>query len=205
MNRKTPLADRRQNPIHYVGDLRADLIAEAIKVIATNGPSAVSMRALTRGLGVSHAAPKNHFTTKEALFAEIAREGFTLFEATLTTSAATARRRGGGPREVLEVLGLAYLSFAKKHASHFALMFRTDLFDFSAIAAESSKAFHVLQDAVKEAQADGWYQGADSEAVATLLWSTVHGHAHLEAQDMPIGTTNAERAAVLGLLIQPSS
>ena len=198
------MATKRQNPIHYAGDLRSDLMVEALRVIAENGTSAVSLRALTRNLGVSHAAPKNHFATKEALFAELAREGFVLFEASLRRAGDEARARGVGPVAALADMGLAYLDFARDHASHFALMFRTDLFDTSTIAPESAHAFAALQDSVHAAQAAGWHQGEPSHHVATLLWSTVHGHAHLEAQGLPVATTSADRAAVLRLLI-PSS
>ncbi len=195
------MVTKRQNPIHYAGDLRADLMAEALRVIADGGTSAVSLRALTRNLGVSHAAPKNHFATKEALFAEIAREGFILFEAELTTSAEKAKAGGAGAPKVLEALGLAYLRFAEEHASHFALMFRTDLFDMGIIDVESAKAFAVLETSVRAAQEAGWHRDVATSTVATLLWSTVHGHAQLEAEGMPIGTTGADRAAVLRLLI----
>ncbi len=195
------MAAKRQNPIHYAGDLRADLMAEALRVIAEDGTSAVSLRALTRNLGVSHAAPKNHFATKEALFAEIAREGFVLFESDLTEAAAAARDGGAGPLDILEALGLAYLRFAERNASHFALMFRTDLFDVEVIANESAAAFAVLEQAVLVAQADGWHSDAAPHNVATLLWSTVHGHAHLEAQNMPIGANPEDRLAVLRLLM----
>ena len=195
------MVTKRQNPIHYAGDLRADLMAEALRVIAESGTAAVSLRALTRSLGVSHAAPKNHFPTKEALFAELAREGFVLFEAKLRTAAEGAAAAGVGPVEGLIDLGLAYLDFAREYASHFALMFRTDLFETSVIEQESVKGFAVLQDAVSAAQAAGWRQGENSHHVATLLWSVAHGHAHLEAQQMPVGATATDREAVLRLLM----
>lgn len=198
------MTTRSPNPIHYAGDLRADLIAEAVRVIAADGTGAVSLRALTRQLGVSHAAPKNHFPTKEALFAEIAREGFIRFEQELRTAGDKAHRSGGDALDVLEAQGLAYLSFAEHHPSHFALMFRTDLFDPDHVSAEGQAAFQVLQDSVAGAQAIGWHQGVDTHQVATMVWSTVHGLAHLEAQDMPVGTDRSERAQVLRLAFGPT-
>lgn len=202
------MASKRTNPIHYEGDLRADLIAEALRVIADGGPSAVSLRALARDLGVSHAAPKNHFPTKESLFAEIAREGFVLFEAKLAAAGEATQGADANALGMIEAMGLAYLEFAREHASHFALMFRSDLFDPEVIVADSSKAFDVLQRAVRVGQENGWHASADPELLATLLWSTVHGYAHLEAEGMPIANSPSDRAAMLRLAVQsgrPSS
>ena len=43
----------RVNPTYYGGDLRRDLLEEALALIAAEGPSAVSLRSLARRLGVS--------------------------------------------------------------------------------------------------------------------------------------------------------
>lgn len=188
---------RGTNPIHYSGDLRRDLIEEALKVIGHSGTAAVSLRALTRSLGVSHAAPKNHFPTKEALFAEIAREGFILFANRLSEAGERAEAGGADAHGVLEAQGLAYLEFAEEHRSHFALMFRTDLFDTTYIVDESTTAFAVLQRSVRAAQDAGWRQGADGEQLAGFLWATVHGQAHLEAQGLSPGPNQDTRAAII--------
>ena len=197
------MAAKSANPIHYAGDLRADLVAEAVRVIAADGTDAVSLRALTRQLGVSHAAPKNHFPTKEALFAEIAREGFIRFENALRAAGDKASSAGGDALAVLEAQGMAYLTFAEEYPSHFALMFRTDLFDPDHVSAEGQAAFQVLEESVAAAQAIGWHHNVDTHQVATMVWSTVHGLAHLEAQDMPVGTDRSERAQVLRLALGP--
>ena len=65
-------ATRRANPTYYGGDLRRDLLDTALELIDQEGPSAVSLRSLARRLGVSHAAPANHFPDKAALFTAIA-------------------------------------------------------------------------------------------------------------------------------------
>ena len=45
-------------------------------MLATSGPEALSLRELARALGVSHNAPYKHFTTRDALLAALAAEGF---------------------------------------------------------------------------------------------------------------------------------
>ncbi|MEM7323873.1 MAG: TetR/AcrR family transcriptional regulator [Actinomycetota bacterium] len=192
---------RSVNRIHYAGDLRSDLIAEAVRVIAEDGTAAVSLRALTRTLGVSHAAPKNHFPTKEALFAEIAREGFVEFAHRLNTAGDAARAAGGDPLAVLEAQGLAYLSFAEDRPSHFALMFRGDLFDPTIVIEEGLAAFETLYTSVTAAQAVGWHQGVDTLQVAMMVWSTVHGLANLETQSLPPAVGTPNRVEILRLAL----
>src|SRR5215208_1766242 len=89
----------KANPTYYGGDLRRDLLDAALELIAREGPSAVSLRSLAKRLGVSHAAPANHFPDKAALFTAIATEGFELLGAAITDAtgragpAATAGQR----------------------------------------------------------------------------------------------------------------
>jgi AcrR family transcriptional regulator len=78
---------RRANPTYYDGDLRRDLLDTALELVAREGPSAVSLRSLARRLGVSHAAPANHFPDKASLFTAIAIEGFRLLAAAIEDGA----------------------------------------------------------------------------------------------------------------------
>ena len=87
-----------KNSTYYDADLAADLKAAALQIIEVEGPAAVSLRSLARGLGVSHAAPKNHFDDKAALFAAIAVDGFSGL-----SDALTATIREPGESALLEV------------------------------------------------------------------------------------------------------
>lgn len=168
----------RTNPTYYVGDLRADLIAAALEVISESGPASVSLRGLSRRLGVSHAAPANHFPTKESLFRTIARDGFVLLRGALDIP----RSDTDDPTRRIACLGLAYLAFAAEHPGHFSVMFQADLYQRSPIEDEAAGAFDVLVEACRQAQEHGWRSDTDPRALATVLWSVVHGYAHLEAE-----------------------
>jgi len=52
---------------YHHGDLRQALVAEAATLVEEEGLGALTLRELARRLGVSHAAPKNHFADKDAL------------------------------------------------------------------------------------------------------------------------------------------
>jgi AcrR family transcriptional regulator len=62
---------------YHHGDLRNTLLESARAMLEEEGLGAVSLRAVARRAGVSHAAPYRHFVNHEALLVEIAIEGFT--------------------------------------------------------------------------------------------------------------------------------
>ena len=200
----------RANPTYYGGDLRRDLLEEALELIAREGPSAVSLRLLARRLGVSHAAPANHFPDKAALFTAIATEGFQLLGAAITDAAGQAGPEASAGQR-FRAAGRAYTSFAVGHPGHFAVMWRRDLLhtDDPALAAAADATFDLLLDAVRDVQAEGWAAGADPRTVAVLAWSVVHGLAALwlggalDAAQRPFDEIAAEVGALLGRSLAP--
>ena len=198
----------RANPTYYGGDLRRELLEEALELIGREGPSAVSLRSLARRLGVSHAAPANHFPDKAALFTAIATEGFELLGAAITEAAGQA-----GPEatagERLRVTGRAYTGFARAPPAHCAVRGQRDLLhaDDPALAAASDATFALLQERVRDVQAEGWAAGADPQTVAFLAWSVVHGLAtlwlsgSLDLAQRPFDELAAEVGALLGRLL----
>ena len=176
----TSPAVRRRNATYYVGDLRRDLLDAALAVVASEGPSAVNLRALARQLGVSHAAPANHFADKTAIFTAIAQEGFELLGQAMDQ--AVAEVPAGQPGRVrFAATGQAYVHFALTHRAHFEVMWRNDLLrrDDAALGAAADATFDQLTAGVRAAQADGWAPGADERTVAYLAWAAVHGLAVL--------------------------
>src|ERR1700690_1055628 len=107
------------HPYHH-GNLRRALLDAAVAVIATSGPSELSLRGVAGRLGVSHAAPAHHFHDRIGLLTAVAVEGYELFGADL--SAAYARRAS------LLDLGVAYVRFAIERRPYFDVMFRPDLY-----------------------------------------------------------------------------
>ena len=203
------MATRRTNPTYYDGDLGRDLIDTALELIAREGPSAVSLRSLARRLGVSHAAPANHFSDKAALFTAIAVEGFKLLAAAIEDAVqqlgpdATASQR-------LAAAGRGYTSFAVGHRAHFEVMWQRDLLhqDDPELAAAGDATFALLLDGVRDAQAEGW-AAADPHTVAYLAWSVVHGLAalwlggSLQRAQRPFDEIAGEVSALLGAALAP--
>jgi AcrR family transcriptional regulator len=195
----------RANPTYYGGDLRRDLLDAALELIAREGPSAVSLRWLARRLGVSHAAPANHFPDKAALFTAIATEGFELLRAAITEAAGQAGPAATAGQR-FRATGRAYTGFALDHPAHFAVMWQRDLLhpDAPALAKASDATFALLLAGVRDVQAEGWAAGADPQTVAFLAWSVVHGLAtlwlsgSLDHAGRPFDEIAAEVGALLG-------
>jgi AcrR family transcriptional regulator len=201
-------ATRRVNPTYYDGDLRRDLVDTALELIAREGPSAVSLRSLARRLGVSHAAPANHFPDKAALFTAIAVEGFELLAAAIRDGVgrlgpdATAGQR-------MRAAGRAYTGFALAHRAHFEVMWQRDLLHHHdpALATAGEATFALLLDGVRDAQAEGWAPDTDPRTVAYLAWSVVHGLAtlwlggSLQRDQRPFDEIAGEVGALLGSVL----
>ncbi|MBX3498179.1 MAG: WHG domain-containing protein [Alphaproteobacteria bacterium] len=156
---------------YHHGDLRAALLREAGRVLATSGPEALSLRELARALGVSHNAPYKHFENRDALLAALAAEGFRELTADGQEAAGNAP-----PGEMMRSRALAYIRFALRRPAVFKLMFSRDV--SSRTHAELSEAarngFFVLRQALSGGASD---RLANDTALAA--WAFVHGIAHL--------------------------
>src|ERR1700761_6023889 len=62
---------------YHHGDLRNGLLEAARGILEEQSLSALTLRAVARRAGVSHAAPYRHFPNHEALLVELSVEGFT--------------------------------------------------------------------------------------------------------------------------------
>ncbi len=163
-------------PYHH-GDLRKALLVEGARLIETSGVPSLTLRELARRLGVSHAAPLNHFADKNALLAELAAEGFD----ELAEALARAMRVFPKPARLTET-GRAYVDFALRRPGHFRVMFGhgASRAPTPRLSEAGGRAFDVLTAAVAEAL--GPVRGRSKERVAAaafLAWSTVHGAATL--------------------------
>jgi AcrR family transcriptional regulator len=154
-----------------VRDLRAVLLRAAADVVSKSGVSEVSVRALARTAGVSHAAHRHHFASRTGLLTALAAEGHRMLAAALEEAAETS---------FLEV-GVAYVAFAHDHPGHFAVMFTPDVLDENdaELTAARSRTFGVLSAGVDGLAAEGRVE--DARAAVVAAWSLVHGLATLAA------------------------
>jgi AcrR family transcriptional regulator len=160
-------------PYHH-GHLREALLRAAEQALESGGVRSISLRELSRELGVSHTSPRRHFAGKQALLDALALRGFERFDEALG-------RAAGKPGQEFKVrltkLARAYVGFALKHPALLSLMFvakqRPDAPD--ALREASEKAFGHAPAAFAEAQAAGEVVPGDAPRLALVVFATLLG------------------------------
>jgi AcrR family transcriptional regulator len=151
---------------YHHGNLRSALLSAAESALAEGGD--LSLRALARDVGVSHAAPRRHFADKQALLDALAEDGFERLGAALRETAS------GDFEARMLAFAREYVRFAVEHAALLDLMWagkhRSD-----AVRGASDRAFSVPIASIVEAQAAGEVVPGDLEHVATVAVATFHG------------------------------
>lgn len=181
MPSSTPPTPSPRNRTYYAGDLRRDLIEAALAAVVESGPANVSLRDLSRRLGVSHAAPKNHFADKKALFTTLATEAHRRLAGYIDDAVDAVP--DGDPMRRLVAGGRAYLRFARENPGHFAVMWQEDVQDRSdpALVEASARTFGPLVALAAEVGGGGVLAGQDPVRVALVAWAFAHGVADLSA------------------------
>lgn len=164
-------------------DVRRLLLEEAARILGEEGPSALSARRLTAGVGASTMAVYTHFGGMAGLVDEVATEGFRRLIARVDTVAATS-----DPLDDLRAMAVAYRENALENRHLYAVMFgAVSLRGFGgagADAAVSHAAFDQLVDRVARAMDAGALAPGDARSVAAQYWSALHGYVMLELAGM---------------------
>ena len=158
------------DPARPVPDVRAALLAAARAELADHGHAGISLRAIARRAGVSHAAPKYYFSDRAALLTAVAAQGFTELAGSLRQVPPT-----------LAAMGHAYITFALANPALFDLMFRPSELhpaDPDLRQAEAD-AIGVLDAAVSAAGASREDARAGSGELTMISWALAHGLAVL--------------------------
>lgn len=161
------------------GGGREALLVAARAELVEHGHSAISLRAVARRAGVSHAAPKYHFHDRAGLLTAVAGEGFTSLAAALRHAvdvAGAASATDGSGRE-LAALGRSYIDFGLANPALFDLMFRpSELHPADpALQAAQGEAIGVLVTAVVRLVPAAPTAGFDLPPLALISWALVHG------------------------------
>jgi AcrR family transcriptional regulator len=140
--------DREERGYHH-GNLREALIKAARDLIKEKGPAGFTFADAARSAGVSPAAPYRHFRDRDALLADVAREGFQRFEAMLSTGWAAGKP---DPITAFHNIGRAYLAFARAEPAYYTAMFESGVSpDLNAeLRAASDRSFAVLRSAADQ-------------------------------------------------------
>ena len=162
-----------RRPYHH-GNLREALLEAAERTVEAAGAGSLTLRELSRALGVSHTSPRRHFADKQALLDALAQRGF---ERLGTVLARAARDRGQGFDERLTQLARAHVRFASKHPSLFGLMLeakhRPDA--PAALLEASERAFSIAADIFTAGQSRGEVIPGNPARIGLVGYAAVQG------------------------------
>lgn len=164
-------------------DQRAELLAAAARLLAAEGPGALTVRRIAAEAGCSTMGVYSRFGGKDGIVDALFIDGFRGLEAAM----AAATPGTGDPADELLACGRAYRRFALDHPTSYAVMFERAIPGFEpsddavVIAAHT---FELLQTAVGRAMAGGLIRDADPAEGAQRLWAMCHGWVSLEVREM---------------------
>ena len=173
-----PTTDARASasrPYHH-GDLSRALVLAGRRILESDGPAALSLRAVAREAGVSPAAPYHHFKDKSELLEAVAGEGWH----ELGEAIAAARASAASPREALREIGVAYVRFARDNPAIYRVMYdgAADLATMPDHAKQDGSAWHCVAEAVIEAGADASDE-LELKLINIAAWCAAHGIAEM--------------------------
>lgn len=162
---------------YHHGSLKQALVDAGVELLAEGGASALTLTEAARRAGVTPAAPYRHFSGRDALLAEIARQGFETFGEKIEAAWDEGRPDA---QAAMRAMCAAYLAFAREETGLYAAMFgqAATLADPKAGGA-ADHALEILWRAVvaRLQQAGAPAQGA--RHVALQIWAIAHGVAML--------------------------
>lgn len=164
----------KSNAYHH-GNLKEALISASLEILSEKGLEALSLRNVAKRIGVSHTAPYNHFSDKQALLAAISTAGYEQLYPILLE---TFEKSKTDPVNILPEVARAYLQFAMENPAKFKLMFSGALVEernhpnYEAI---SQKSIALFEEIIAFCQEKSQLPAGRIDALAIKLWSTVHG------------------------------
>jgi len=170
---------------YHHGNLRQALVDAALLLIESKGPTGFALSEAAKEAGVTPAAVYRHFSGREDLIAEAARQGYQIFADVMEYA-----YNSGQPSAMraFEATGRAYLAFARKYPGHYIAMFESGISvnHTPELADVANRARDVLEKAAGELSQ---HIPADKRPPAAMfsahIWALSHGVVELFARNSP--------------------
>jgi len=167
------MSPRRADP-----QVRVALFEAAARLLAEEGPTALTMRRLATEVGASTTAVYTHFGSKEEVVRAVVAEGFDRLDLRLREL-----RPSGDPVTDLANMGWAYRRNALANPHLYAAMFGRTMFAYDPHPTDRATGLHTLAhlvDGVAVAAKAGRMVIDEAWPVASELWMMLHGVVSLE-------------------------
>lgn len=188
----------RTNSFHH-GDLKRALLDAGFKLLDGDGIEAVTIRAVAREAGVSHAAPKNHFPSRSALLTAMAEVVFRdLLDQINQNLRSTTPNR-------VQVIADALMDFGFEFPARYQMIWRKDLVDHenTLLLGVMDEIYDLLCAEIQARNNDE----IDVDTHAVALWSMIHGYVDLRLKGVfedkkDVKSKLPRRRAILDLLLR---
>ncbi len=159
-------------------EMRKMILNAAMQLFVKDGYDGVSIRKIASKIEYSPGTIYTYFEDKDSIFYALHVEGFgMLYQKQLSAQSIK------DPRERLIAHGRAYIEFAIENQQYYDIMFIIRAPEEIICKLEDwdhgLRSFELLIRNVAECQSAGFFKKQNTESVAFLLWSTVHGMASL--------------------------
>ena len=154
---------------YHHGNLKENLIQQAVLACEESGWENISLRNLAKQLNVSQTAPYRHFETKEDLLAEVAAKGFEKMNADMNKTSNFLAS------------GLAYCDFALKYQNTYDLMtgnFLGSFTQYPALLDQAQSAFITLENNLEAHLVNLGHSDLPKDIIeekALSVWAFMHG------------------------------
>ncbi|MBL6720928.1 MAG: TetR/AcrR family transcriptional regulator [Planctomycetes bacterium] len=153
-------------------DLKPRILAEARRLLVTEGHGALSTRRIAREVGCTAPSIYLYFANKDALVHALVDEGFQLLRAHLEAAHAEAAAR---PGRSVEALCQAYADFALANPEYYEVMFHLGPAELSRYPKERYRVQRAVLDLIGRAALGPGAGPERTLRTATLIWSSLHG------------------------------
>lgn len=165
---------------YHHGDLRNALVAAAVELVEGSSPEELTLREVSRRVGVNHRAAYRHFEDKIALLAAVAEDGYHALLTQMEQALAKAPRSNASER--LMALAVAYVSFAIDQPARYRIMFGRRLNEdgrFPALEDLVARAYSLLAGELRAGQVSRQFRETPVRELVFGFWSLTHGFASL--------------------------
>lgn len=169
----------KERQAQHRDELREKILDAARELLVREGVEQVSMRKIAKKINYTATTLFHHFPNKDALLLAVCEADFLALRRSFEKIATIA-----DPLQRLRSLGMAYVSFALGHPSHYRLMFMTPhppQLDLESARLHKGNpdqdAYAFLRQTVAAVIAAGLLRDEyqDVDLTAQILWSGVHG------------------------------
>lgn len=193
---------------YHHGDLKHALLKAAEELLVENGSDGLTMRDLSKRIGVSRTAAYHHFRDRADLLAALATQGLTELMALAQEVMDDETLK---PHEKFEQVMLTYVRYAANHPEKYNLMVGNDLWKTHPIPELQQLArtsFRRYVGWITYFSEQGVFHSNDPLRTSQLTWATLHGVCRLLMDGIFARRSDMEEILKFGLQIytrNPSS